>query len=263
MRNAVAAALAAVLGMGTAHAGGLHEAASMKDVPPPPVGCVNCWGGLYIGTSTGFGVGETHEKYYYDGGPTYVTDHWTVNGEAVGVFVDYNFSNGPLVYGIEGHFNYANIDGHFSESLTAYQYRLSRELEWYGGVNLRAGYAPGNILYYAFVGPVWGSVKSEEIFSTYTGGVFHRGSNTDTHFGWEAGVGLEWAMNECWVARVEYQHIDFETETTFTDTISSDHHHSRDHGDHQKGAIDIDRIKIGISYKLRGREEEVIDVPMK
>ncbi len=261
MRNAVAAGLAAVLGMGTAHAGDLQEVASLKDMPAPAV-CVTCWGGLYIGTTVGFGVGETHEKYYYDNNVTLLTDHWNINGEAAGLFVDYNFSNGPLVYGVEGHINLANIDGHHTESFATNQYRISRELEWYGGLNLRAGYAPGNILYYGFVGPVWGNVKSKWISNTYATGISMQDSDSATHFGWEAGAGIEWAMNECWVARVEYQHIDFDTKSTFSGSTAH-HPNAADHDHHHRASLDLDRIKIGISYKLRGRDEVIAEVPMK
>ena len=247
MRNAVAAALAAVLSMGTAHAGDLHGS-SLKDMPVP-VGCTMCWGGLYVGSTLGLGVGDTEEKYIgYD--IAYLPDYFDMNGQIYGINIDYNIQSGSLVFGVEASINGTTMDGHYLDPYDGYDYK--RKLDWYGAVTGRLGYAPGNIMYYSFVGPAWGEVKTTR--TDYANITPVDTNDSATHFGWTAGVGLEWAFNDCFTARIEYAHIDLGSKTILDEPAYHGHH---------KADLEFDAIKIGASYKLRGREDRMIETPLK
>jgi opacity protein-like surface antigen len=210
---------------------------------------------LYVGTSAGFGVGDTEERYI-DNPTAYLPDYTDMNGQIIGLYVDYNFTNGPIVFGVEAAINATNIDGHFngSEPENTTYYLYNRKADWYGTVTGRVGYAAGNLLYYTFAGAAWTKLKSNWTDFDPTTNISTTYSDNSDHFGWTAGVGLEWAMDPCWVARVEYSHVDFNDESIFEDSGFHGHHET---------TLDFDAIKVGISYKLRGREEAVVEMPMK
>lgn len=254
MRIAIIAASAALLSVSAAHAGDLYDK-SLKDTPS--YAAAPTWGGLYIGGSAGFGVGDTTDKVDIDDSVPDVIENlleailqskYDVNGAIYGVHAGYNWQRGNLVYGLEAGFNGTNMNG---ASPCVVLLSCEREMDWYGTGVLRIGYAPGNTLFYGFGGVAWGEVSTK--IGLISPGVPLYVEGEETHVGWTAGAGIEHAFNDRFSVRVEYSHVDLGEEDTalsyqgYTIPFVSD-----------KVDLSFDAIKVGASYKLTGS-----DAPLK
>jgi len=284
----VGAATAAFVSMaGPAIAGGLYEGeGSMKD--PAPIAPVAIWSGLYIGGTVGFGTGDTSDKFdlettgagraltdalvldqwgrdFSSDGPeaieAFFSSDYDMDGAIYGGFLGYNWQSGHAVFGIEAGLNGTDFDGHTKCVIDA---DCHRELEYYGTVTGRLGYAVNNMMFYGFGGVAWGEVKSrvnreggpvDESWTIITDADFTSSFNEDqTHVGWTAGVGIEFAFTERFVAGVEYAHVDLGEEsyqalsyfdTTSPDAATIDFKNQVD--------VSFDVIKVRASYKIWDR----------
>lgn len=281
----VGAATAAFVGMaGPAIAGGLYEGeGSMKDTRM--VAPIAIWSGLYIGGTVGFGTGDTSDRLDIETdefdldlgiGPildesiadpleAFLGNDYDMDGAIYGGFIGYNWQMNNAVFGIEAGLNGTDFDGHTNCAIIA---DCKRELDYYATVTGRLGYAVNNLMFYGFGGVAWGDVKSEvtvagasvdDLVSDFTGGEYSSSlDESQTHVGWTAGVGIEFAFSERFVAGVEYAHIDLgeESYTTFSDVIPGFHD-----GDPVEVAVNVDNkvdvsfdvIKVRASYKIWDR----------
>lgn len=243
---------------------------SVKDTPAAYDAPATIWGGLYVGGSVGFGVGDTsgslkfgeHDKEepmvevlsldegersagFGDFISSLFSSDYDVNGAIYGAHLGYNFQRGNLVYGVELGLNGTDIDG--SDRCFSSLFVIAtceRELAWYATAVARMGYASGNTLFYGFGGVAWGEVKTDIAIDTIFGGVELSGE--ETHVGWTAGLGIEHALSDRFSVRVEYSHVDLGEED-----------HSLDYGLTSEVDLNFDAIKIGASYKLSGGYEAV------
>ncbi len=293
----VGAATAAFLGAaGPAAAGGMYEGeGSMKD--PAPVAPIAIWSGLYIGGTVGFGTGDTSDKFDIETTGTgdeeasrsalenfgldvgdegldaieaFFSNDYDMNGAIYGGFLGYNWQKDNAVFGIEAGLNGTNFDGDTKCVLVA---DCHRELDYYATVTGRLGYAVNNLMFYGFGGVAWGDVKTRV---GYLGGSGDRAwsvdeedetisstfNNSQTHVGWTAGAGIEFAFTERFVAGVEYAHID----------LGEESYQALEYEDagtvgQEAGTIDVrnkvdvtfDVIKVRASYKLWHRDREPLE----
>lgn len=99
---------------------------------------------------------------------------------------------------------------------------------------MRVGYAFENFLPYVTGGFAVGRVK----------GTADRGAcgftptcgYSDTRWGWSAGAGVEWAMNQKLSLKAEYLHVNLGTPSFRASNIPS------------TDAIDFDTVRVGINY---------------
>jgi outer membrane immunogenic protein len=283
MRKAtIVAALAAVVGFsGAALADGMYSkpAASYKDAPI--VVSSPTWAGLYIGGTAGFGVGNTSgqldvfgnkESYPHNDNLNQVSStlqtngseshgggnigdflnslfssDYDVQGAVYGIHIGYNWQRGPMVFGVEASINGTDIEG--SSACGALNFSdCNRELDYYGTVAGRIGYAVDRVMFYAMGGVAYGEVKTDVDF---LGGIVSL-SGDETHTGWVAGLGIEYAMTDRFIVRIEYSHIDLGDENTDLNVKF---------GGESVGKIDdkvdleFDVIKVGASYKLGDRHQ--------
>ncbi len=236
MQKTLVAAIAAVMAIAPAHAGDLYGG-SLKDAPVVQT-YVPDWGGLYIGGSAGFGVGDTSGELV---GIPLLQSKYDVNGAIYGAHIGYNWQRGDIVYGLEAGYNGSAIDGSSSCVLLL---NCQRELDWYATGVARLGYASGSTLFYGFGGLAWGNVSTEIGFLS-PAVPFLEGD--ESHFGWVAGVGLEHAFNDRFSVRVEYSHVDLGEEDTTLNFVGGGTLPVDDSVD-----LSFDAIKIGVSYKLTG-----------
>lgn len=140
-----------------AFAGGLTPVAEEPMVAPPPVAIPapsTDWSGLYVGGQLGYGdVGSTGAL----GG----------NGVTAGLLAGYRADFGQFVAGVEGNFDWANIDLGGGNSLDT----ISR-------LKLVGGYDAGPAL-------VYGTVAAVRADTTL-------GADN----GWSAGIGVDYALTE-------------------------------------------------------------------
>lgn len=161
-----------------------------------------------------------------------------MNGAIYGGHIGYNFQRDSLVFGAEVGVNGTGIDG--SDSCFLFV-KCERSLDWYATAVGRLGYASGRTLFYGFGGVAWGKVSTD--ISILGEDVLNGDA---THVGWTAGVGIEHAMTDRFIVRVEYSHVDFGTEDV-----------SLGEGLSSEVDLSFDAIKIGASYKLTGGQESL------
>lgn len=191
------------------------------------------WSGAYVGAVAGYGWDSN--TYHYDFIDSLHVD-FDSNGFVGGVSGGYNWQIGQFVLGAEGDISYANLKGSaltsdgeapcFIEGCTA-------KVTWFGTGRARLGYAFENFLPYATAGFAVGHIKG----SADNGACGN--SNClydDTRWGWTAGGGVEWAMNQQLSFKAEYLHVDLGTP------------HFNGGRNPTTEAIGFNTVRVGINY---------------
>jgi outer membrane immunogenic protein len=183
LRRILLAATGAIALTGAANAADIYrapEGVSYKDTPYPGVS----WSGLYLGANAGYGWSAN-------------SDNLNPTGPFGGVQVGYNFQRGNFVFGAEADFQGAHIsDSNFFEK---------SEMNWFGTVRGRLGYAFDRTLVYGTGGFAFGNVENSVALGL---GPFFERSETQT--GWAAGGGVEYKVTPAWSAKGEYQYLNLD-----------------------------------------------------
>jgi outer membrane immunogenic protein len=184
------------LGIASASAADLPRQRAMPVKAPEYVSPAYNWTGFYLGINGGYG--------------------WTGSGNGGGVVgptVGYNFQTGPWVYGLEGDYDWTNING----SPVCGGLACSTSNHWLATARGRVGYAmgaTGSVLPYVTGGAAFGDIKNT------VAGV---GSLTGTKTGWTLGGGLEAAISGPLTAKIEYLYVDLGNGPTVAGIGSSFH----------------------------------------
>ncbi|MDI4658654.1 outer membrane protein [Xanthobacter autotrophicus] len=219
-----AIALAALLSAGPAAAADLG-----RPVPPSiPAGVpapVFSWTGFYIGANAGYGWGSGQDALGGALGGAGIDPKGWFGGGQVGY--NYQFGNN-VVAGIEADLQGGDISAGAAGPLGGQLgvLGLSSTLDSFGTVRGRLGYAFGPILPYVTGGFAWGNNSID-----YLGA-----SQSQTHTGWTAGAGIEYALTDHWTAKTEYLYTDLGSK--FYDTIGA------------SAGVTSQTAKIGINYKF-------------
>jgi len=136
------------------------------------------WMGPYLGVNLGYQWGE-------------VTNNPTrPHGIAGGVQGGYNYQTGQFVFGGETDLQVSAAEDTFA----AWKFANP----WFGTLRGRAGVALNNILFYGTGGMAYGGGR----------GSLAGASESQTHLGWTAGLGLEVGLAPNWSAKAEYLYVD-------------------------------------------------------
>jgi len=168
---------------------------------PPPIAQLFDWSGLYVGVSGGYGWGDS--SHSESGG--LANGSFDANGWLLGGTIGYNWQAGRTVFGIEGDWSWANLDGTGASASGP----ISTELNWLATGRVRAGYAVDNYLFFVTGGAAWGKVEAANL------GV---GSGSDTRLGWTVGGGVETMLAPNWTAKLEYLYVDLGDKNAYTAT---------------------------------------------
>lgn len=144
------------------------------------------WSGVYLGAMLGY----TWAEYSVEG-----LNDIDDNGYVAGAYTGFNFQSGSLVFGVEGDFASVGLD-ETSGGATL-------ETDMIGSVRGRVGYAFDRVLAYGTGGVAFANVTADD------GTV----SDDNWHSGYTLGAGVEAAMTDHILARVEYLYSDFGEET--------------------------------------------------
>lgn len=127
------------------------------------------------------------------------------SGVLGGVVGGYSWQHGPYVVGVEGDFMASDISG--SRSFNGGLNKVSPGFDTLADLRLRAGYTIlPNLLLFGTFGGAWADA---DLPISGPGGAFRE----TTFFGWSAGAGAEFAFDQNWSARFDYQFTDFDAET--------------------------------------------------
>lgn len=214
-RASLAGAMAVMAAVGSlaapAFAADLARPATVAKAPAMVPAPVFSWTGFYIGANAGYGWGSgTGLADAYGVSP----QGWFGGGQ---VGVNYQFQNN-IVAGLE-----ADVDG---GDISGNALGLSSKLDTFGTVRARLGYAFGRVLPYVTGGFAWGS-------NTLDYGAL---SQSQTHTGWTAGAGLEYALTDHWTAKTEYLYTDLGSK--YYDIVGAD------------SGLTNQAVRLGVNYKF-------------
>jgi outer membrane immunogenic protein len=218
-KTLIAASFAALLSMGgAASAADIYSGGSTKDAPA--YAPVASWTGFYAGVNGGYAWGNDGKlsaeacKYCYWYGP-YDEGKKTLSPEGGfgGGQIGYNWQgvlHPHFVFGIEADIQGGDITGSSSLKLLHGHAAASAksELDWFGTVRGRLGYAIDNVLFYGTGGFAYGSVK-DTLSVTPPWGNAKSAKKDETETGYVVGGGVEYKFNPSWSLKAEYQFLDF------------------------------------------------------
>jgi outer membrane immunogenic protein len=207
----------AALGIAAAGFLGLAAPASASDLPqraPAEMMPVKApgrlpfnWGGMYAGLNLGGGFGD-------------------VSGFIIGGQIGYNWQVNQLVFGIETDLQWSSQEG----SATLAGVSSLQDLDWFGTFRGRIGYAAWDRwLPYFTAGLAYGG-------RTVKFGPFKA---DDTSVGWAIGVGVDYAINQAWSARLEYLHLSLDSFSPTFGAVAVN-----------AGRLDNDIIRGAVNYKI-------------
>lgn len=237
----------------------------MPTKAPSPVAAPFSWSGCYVGAQVGYGWGQ---KEFSDPqlGPVDPFFGFTIftiappgtilqndtNGWLAGGQLGCNYQVGNWVFGVEGDYAWANIDGTISDPFFANKngdpQLLSAETRGLGAATGRVGYAFDRFLVYGKGGAAWAHDRYDAILFDQLVAFFGVAPPTlftasETRFGWTVGAGIEYAFWDRWSVKVEYNHYEFgDRRVNLVSTA----------GDILPLDIEqrIDTVKIGVNYRF-------------
>lgn len=207
----------------TASAADLHYKA-----PPAPVVAPFSWTGFYIGVNGGGGFGTAEGNA--DIGATLagfgipgvaftlpLASH-NINGFLAGGQIGYNYQVGRMVYGIEGDFDWADLEGNTACVLSLFN--CNTKVNWTADITGRVGFVPlDRLMIYVKGGVSWADVDSSFgnsiSIAGFGGGITGsvNASSSTTRVGGLLGMGVEYAFLDNWSAKLEYDYADYGTDT--------------------------------------------------
>jgi len=128
-----------------------------------------------------------------------------------GAQIGYNYQISNWVFGVEADISYTDLKSRVSFLGTSGATSVfQQEMEYFGTVRLRAGYAIDRLLVYATGGLAYGDTRNSATFfsAAVPGQIDYLGGNSDTRFGWTIGGGVEYAFTNNLSVKAEYLYYD-------------------------------------------------------
>lgn len=181
-----------------------------------PVAMVYDWTGFYLGVNAGLGVGRNNQTLTFPGFPSFEQTYLSPFGALGGVQAGYNWQTrtmfGHLVLGVEADIQGAGLRDDRTCLLLCRtgvldtSGRFDQQMDWFGTVRGRVGFARGTVLRYFTGGYAYGGVKTSvtESILGVPSGTF---TTNETRGGWTVGSGVEAALGGNWTAKIEYLHV--------------------------------------------------------
>jgi outer membrane immunogenic protein len=236
--------VASILAMGgvAAHAADLtYEPAPVAAAPE-----VFNWTGFYVGVHGGVAAGDF--KYPLSINSEEFGTSGELKQDASGGFggaqIGYNWQFNPnWVVGVEADIAAASYEGKISGNIAGASFSAGSEVEWFGTVRGRIGYALDNLLLYGTGGFAYGDVKSE-ISANIPNTPGFNASTSDTQYGWTAGAGFEYGITKNITLKTEYLYVDLGSQTLLDLPVSETANLKMDADTH------FHTLKAGLNYKF-------------
>jgi outer membrane immunogenic protein len=200
------------------------------------------WNGFYGGIQGGGGWGQSDVTFFgaANDPPDFMgTQTYDVSGGFAGGVFGYNWQSGSLVFGIEGDYHWADINGRSAEINAGFGDTYFTRLRSFGDIKGRPGLTTGEALWFVSGGAAVGDSQHryDPAFFPAPGVV-----QNDTRWGWTIGLGAEYMFAPNWSAKIEYNYIDLGKSTIQFDP--SDLLNRSEFND------TIHTVKVGINYHL-------------
>ena len=216
------------------------QAADLRTPPPPPPAApvayapqIYNWSGIYFGGHLGGGYGMSSWSDPFTGGNNNFNDWGFLGGGQVGANAQFN----RLVLGLEGDFSWTGIKNKGTDSIGD---ALNTNVQWTSTVAGRVGAAFDRLLVYGK-----GGLALAQDHSTLTDFTGTAASNSLLRTGWTAGAGLEYAIDQNWSAKLEYDYLGFGSQAmSFTTpalgTVTSN------------TSLNVQEVKAGVNFRFGG-----------
>lgn len=198
------------------------------------------WSGIYIGADVGYGWGRSSGTGANAAGFFPVPYSLEPSGVIGGGFIGGNYQISNVVLGIEADWQAADLNESGNFVLGGPTYTYATKIKDYGSVRGRLGLAFDRWMVFGTGGFAWGSWETSYAL---IGGVPFVTADVDSHSGWTAGAGVEYAFANNWLARAEYRHTDL-GRASFVDVTTN----SSELGNR----VTINDVRVGIAYKFGG-----------
>lgn len=267
--------------LATTMAIGLVGVAMAADLPSPvvapapylsPVSAFS-WTGFYVGVNAGyvwadptfamtpFGLWNTafdqNEAPFIarQGSPELHSSGFTGGGQ-----FGYNLQSGGLVYGLEGDFEYTDINTSRHTGILAspapcpcanFVFNETATSHWLATVRPRIGVAVDRALFYITGGLAFANYTfSSGYIYNPSPGLVSQGQLSETRVGWALGDGVEYAFTNNWTVKGEYLHADLGSGKSFQTAesggVPGPNTYSAAHRSHLTENI----LRVGFNYKF-------------
>lgn len=174
------------------------------------------WSGFYAGFNLGYGWGEetpVEITAFPDGdGATFGTlmpEGWLGGAQA-----GFNRQFGNLVVGVEGDLQLSDFHAETSGSVGGVTADTLSDVDWYGSLRPRIGFATGPALIYATGGLAFGGLTGTIDAIGPAGETGTLTTSEDIAWGYSLGGGVEYMLNERMSVRSEYQFTHLSADAT-------------------------------------------------
>lgn len=209
--------------------------APIYKAPPAPV---TTWSGAYLGVSGGGAWGNAVVRNGVTGADQ--TPRMDISGGIVGLTSGFNVQNGGLLLGFEGDISATNKKGSAFEFPPNTAFSNDVKERWLSTFRGRIGYARDNWLFYATGGGAVANVQNN-LSAPATGATV---SDTQWHWGWTVGGGVEVKLNQDWSAKLEYLYVGLQDKSYFspapTPALPSN----------QRLNLNDQIVRVGVNYQL-------------
>ena len=203
------------------------------------------WSGFYMGADAGYAFGGSSSGVAIDiAGLLPLSYDANLKGGLGGGFVGYNYQMQQFVIGVEADWQAASLRGTTGPGFVTNDggtvfgpYVETSKVKDYGSLRGRLGVAFDRLFVFGTAGWAWGSFST-----TYSSqGVPFFTNDHRAMDGWSVGAGLEYALLNNFVGRIEYRHTDLGKATFLDSSINSAE---------QGNNVKLDDIRVGLAYKF-------------
>lgn len=152
------------------------------------------WNGFYAGVNGGYAFGNAATS------PAIANTNNNSSGWVGGIQAGVNADMGGFVLGGEADFQLSNLG--YSEPAAGGVGTFESKLDNFGTIRGRAGVTFGQVMPYATLGAAFGRGTAQVVNGAVTT------SQSATHFGWTAGLGLEAKATDNISVKAEYMYVD-------------------------------------------------------
>jgi outer membrane immunogenic protein len=192
------------------------------------------WSGFYVGGHIGGGFANSSWGDPFNGATNTFSDGGFLGGAQIGANAQFNW----LVVGLEGDFSWTGLlKGSGTDSAGD---TIHTNPQWTSTITGRIGAAFDRLLVYGK-----GGLALADDHSSLTDPAGNVSNDTLTRTGWTAGAGLEYALDQNWTARIEYDYLGFGSQnlnftTPVIGTVSP------------SASLNIQEVKAGLNFKFGG-----------
>ncbi len=197
------------------------------------------WSGVYVGGVLGYNWGKDRLTEYNtnDGTPRNMAFDYNLDGFSGGLKTGVNFQSGDFVYGAEADIELTNIQGTFIDDIQ-HLGRGDDSYAWQASLRGRAGFALDRMMIYGTGGLA--AARMKNVYTLVPYGISEPIENT--HYGWTAGAGVDYAVTDNVIAGIEYRFTRFNEFTNVSTTAFP--------GISGTQEPTINAVKLTISYKF-------------